>query len=328
MFKRRPTRRAGWAGLCVAAALGLALAVPSAASAGPASSTQLAAQQPATQTPVKHLVVIFQENVSFDHYFGTYPQAANPPGEPPFEARPGTPTVNGLSGELLTANPNLSNPQRLDRSQALTCDQDHDYTAEQAAADQGVMDKFVQATGGNLTLAQCLAAVGNNNPPGGPQPNFAVMDYFDGNTVTALWNYAQHFAMSDNSYGTSYGPSSPGAVNVTSGNTFGAVCGPSGAVLNSSPCSTPGDNPPSSGTPGSPAPPGSGTMFSDADPLFDVCSNGAKTGGTYSPAKDIEMGGQNVGDLLDQAGVTWGWFEGGFASPGYVPGQPSTDDLG
>src|SRR5262245_23507493 len=30
-----------------------------------------------TKTPIKHLVVIFQENVSFDHYFGTYPTAAN-----------------------------------------------------------------------------------------------------------------------------------------------------------------------------------------------------------------------------------------------------------
>ena len=28
-----------------------------------------------TATPIKHLVVIFQENVSFDHYFGTYPNA-------------------------------------------------------------------------------------------------------------------------------------------------------------------------------------------------------------------------------------------------------------
>ncbi len=28
------------------------------------------------------------------------------------------------------------------------------------------------------------------------------MGYYDGNTVTALWNYAQHFAMSDNSFGT------------------------------------------------------------------------------------------------------------------------------
>src|SRR3981189_177463 len=59
-----------------------------------------------TNTPIKHLVVIFQENVSFDHYFGTYPNALNPAGEPAFHARPGTPTVNGLSAGLLTANPN------------------------------------------------------------------------------------------------------------------------------------------------------------------------------------------------------------------------------
>ena len=36
---------------------------------------------PSTRTPIKHLVVIFQENVSFDHYFGTYPNAQNLPGE-------------------------------------------------------------------------------------------------------------------------------------------------------------------------------------------------------------------------------------------------------
>ena len=31
-------------------------------------------------TPIKHLVVLFDENVSFDHYFGTYPYAANTDG--------------------------------------------------------------------------------------------------------------------------------------------------------------------------------------------------------------------------------------------------------
>jgi phospholipase C len=111
-----------------------------------------------TYTPIKHVVVIFQENVSFDHYFGTYPNAANLPGERPFHAAPATPTVNGLSGALLTANPNLSNPQRLTPSQALTCDQDHGYTAEQNAFDHGLMDRFVQSTGHNVTLAACLAA--------------------------------------------------------------------------------------------------------------------------------------------------------------------------
>src|ERR1700689_751704 len=35
-----------------------------------------------TVTPIKHLVVIFDENRSFDHYFATYPTAKNPSGEP------------------------------------------------------------------------------------------------------------------------------------------------------------------------------------------------------------------------------------------------------
>jgi hypothetical protein len=44
----------------------------------------------ATATPIKHVVAIFQENVSFDHYFATYPNAANPSGEPAFRAARGT----------------------------------------------------------------------------------------------------------------------------------------------------------------------------------------------------------------------------------------------
>ena len=63
-------------------------------------------------TPIQHIVIIFQENVSFDHYFATYPNAMNPPGEPAFHAAPRTPNVNGLTYGLLTANPNL-NPLNL-----------------------------------------------------------------------------------------------------------------------------------------------------------------------------------------------------------------------
>ena len=110
--------------------------------AGPALSAS-----PGTTTPVEHLVVIFQENVSFDHYFATYPVALNPQGEPSFHALEDTPSVNGLGtladgmpeGLLLTNNPNANNPAngvnainpfRFDRSQASTCDQDHNYGAE------------------------------------------------------------------------------------------------------------------------------------------------------------------------------------------------------
>jgi hypothetical protein len=45
------------------------------------------------------------------------------------------------------------------------------------------------------------------------------MGYFDGNTVTALWNYAQHNAMSDNSDSTYFGPSTVGAIDLISGQT-------------------------------------------------------------------------------------------------------------
>src|SRR6201988_2529722 len=108
----------------------------------------LAGQTTDSITPIKHLVVIFQENVSFDHYFGTYPVATNPSSEPKFFAAPGTPTVNGFSNALLNFNPNLnpangagaSNPFRFDRSQAVTPDQDHDYTAEQLAFNAGLMN--------------------------------------------------------------------------------------------------------------------------------------------------------------------------------------------
>jgi phospholipase C len=103
----------------------------------------------ATATPIKHVVVIYNENVSFDHYFATYPNAANPAGEPAFTPAAGTPAVNGLSGALLTANPNLTNtangaaaanPFRLDRTQAATADQNHAYTPEQQAYDNGAAD--------------------------------------------------------------------------------------------------------------------------------------------------------------------------------------------
>src|SRR6204780_465655 len=187
-----------------------------------ASSEDVAAGQATTATPIRHLVVIFQENVSFDHYFGTYPNALNPGGEPAFHAAADTPTVNGFSNALLNNNPNLnpangagtSNPFRLDRSQASTNDQDHDYTPEQMAFDGGLMDLFPANTG-------------TAGPPPGAPPiagtTGLVMGYYDGNTVTGFWNYAQHYAMSDNSYDTNFGPSTPGAINLVSGQTNGVI---------------------------------------------------------------------------------------------------------
>jgi phospholipase C len=289
------------AGLAVGATQAGASAAPGGAgSAGvPAGSRYIT---PGTATPIKHIVVIFDENVSFDHYFGTYPYAANTDGST-FHARPGTPTVNGLytritasgpAGPLLTSNPNLDNPARLGHSQALTCDQDHAYTPEQEAVDGGKMDKFVQFTDVSTCSAPQYSAPG------------LVMDYYDGNTVTALWNYAQNYALGDNNFDTEFGPSTPGALNLVSGQTGGsyAVSPSTGAVV------------PDPGTVSSLNGSGLGTIYGDLDPAYDDCSDSSHT--TSSPVGVAT--GENIGDLLNAKGITWGWFQGGFAPTGTSSG--------
>jgi phospholipase C len=276
-------RRLGRAATVVAMAAAVSVA------AGPARVGSARADEhhdTETTTPIQHVVVIFQENVSFDHYFATYPQATNPAGEPFFEAEPKTPTVNGLSGALLIKNPNANNPAnganainpfRLDRAQVSTCDQDHSYGHEQMAFDQGLMDLFPATVGvGENTFCAAPFAYGKDKG--------LVMGYFDGNTVTAMWNYAQNFAMNDNSYGTTFGPSTAGLLNLVAGNTYPATptaSSPKVVAVSS----------------------GVGTLVGDLDPTGDLCSAIGTT---------VRMGGQNIGDLLNAKSISWGSFMGGF----------------
>src|SRR3954452_8629667 len=216
-----------------------------------------------TTTPLKHLVVLLQENVPFDRYFGVYPRALNPPGEPRFDPAPGTPAVDGLTQTLLTANPNAAAPHRLDRTQPNICGSDHGYPAEQRAVNQGRMDRFVQETG-------------NHSPTCDPTLG---MGYFDGNTVTAFWTYAQHYAINDNSFGTTYGPSHLGVLNLVSGQTHGAVASkPTRSIVDD-------------------------TMIANVEPAYEDCPHADLT---------AAMAGRNIGDLLNDRHVTWGWFSDGF----------------
>ncbi|MGH9582735.1 MAG: phospholipase C, partial [Bryobacteraceae bacterium] len=152
------------------------------------------------------------------------------------------------------------------------------YTAEQMAFHAGLMDLFPKS-------------VGRGDPPrkGAPSPldtTGLTMGYFDGNTVTALWNYAQRFTLSDNSYGTTFGPSTPGAINLVSGQTNGVI-----ETRNGKGGLADGGD-------------GSLTLISDPDPIGDVCSPPSRM--------QVAMGGKNIGNLLTNDGITWGWFMGGF----------------
>jgi phospholipase C len=270
MLKPRRARRPR-AGRAIALVAALAAAGVGGARVGRAISA------PPATTPIQHVVVIFQEDVSFDHYFATYPRAANAAGEPVWKgSRLGgyAPAVNGLSDVLVSHNPNLAAPFRFGRGESYTCGQIHEYTAEQEAADLGAMDRFVETLGDSL--ASC-ADYGRGKK--------LTMGYYDGNTVGALWSWAQHYALADNFFATTYGPSTVGALNLVSGKggpvDLQHVAGDlSGDVV---------------GT----------TVIGEPEPYWDDCSG-------RGVVDQVAIAGRNVGDLLNAAYITWGWFQGGF----------------
>jgi phospholipase C len=202
----------------------------------------------------------------------------NPNSNPNAPAAPNNNKINGAGA---------SNPFRLSPSQALTADQGHNESPEESAYNNGLMDGFP-------------AFVGTAGPPPtGIGSKALVMGYYDGNTVTAMWNYAQHFALNDNNYTTQFGPSTPGAINLISGQANGVaatlnVFDGSGNLMHSTHEAF-GD---------AAHIPSNVTEIGDGDPLQDVCSN---------PTLDqVTMAGKNIGDLLNAKGITWGSFMGGF----------------
>lgn len=289
---------------CLAALLGLT---------DPAS----VAAQTQTQTPIKHLIVIFQENNSFDHYFGTYPNT-NPSNPATFVALANTPAVNGLTPELLNNNPSGVNPFLITASTPgvvnyapfaspsttypFTCDNSNAYKAEQAAEDDSLVDHYPAQTSATGTLTETTQA---SSTPGAITTTVTAtnctanlsMGYYDGNTVTALWNYAQHYAMSDNYFATEFGVTVEGHINLISGQTHTSTQGAANSGASTA----------------------NGSIIKNLDPVaaLDDCTVVSGSGNT---GKNIYMNSLNVGDLLNKQAVTWGWFYQDFtAQAGSTP---------
>jgi len=358
-------RKGAGLGLAAAGLLGSAVAL----NGTPAAH---AADAPATTTPIKHVVVIYDENISFDHYFGTYPYAANVPGDgPAFTAMPDTlkkntitnftsnpsllagiggvvsgsaiPGANGTAG----SNPNTVAPFLVDHDHQWMCSQGHAYNAEQKAMDPNasgtpLMDQFVENTSSSPTCATSAATAPDGKTEF--QRTGLSMSYADGNTVTGLWNYAQNFAMSDNSWADNFGPSTVGALNVVAGQTGGAVLYnsptyPSGKTYDpataangdaglfktsdgSLPTVTTSATGSYTGAIGGTG--GNVNGFSFVNGTDDTDGTKATVTGDPTPAYDectdaniaVGMQGQNIGDLLTAKNITWGSFLGGFSIGG------------
>ena len=144
------------------------------------------------------------------------------------------------------------------------------------------MDKFVE----NTEPDTCTGADCRRRPG-------LVMDYYDGNTVTALWNYAQHFAMSDNSFDTDVRPVDPGRAQ--------PGLRPDPRRLRVDP-----DRAGQRRVRVVAGRHGVGTVIRDPTRLRRLLDSHA------TPDSLAVMPGTNIGDLLNAKDVTWGWFQGGF----------------
>ena len=253
------------------------------------------------------MVEIFQENVSFDHYFGTYPHAANSDGVN-FKALPHTPAVDGLppatssslppslrhSTNLLTSNPNSAPPRRLDSSAVglagnaggqLTCDQDHNYSDEQKSFDGGLMDKFVESvgTGGGNTPVRDAVQQGNGDGLLRRQHRHRALELRPAlrderqllrDHVRPLGPRRDQPRLREHRQRRhAHEANSPSVATSTSPNADLTADGKGGFSLTS-----------------------------DAQPYWDDCST----------RDAVALNGKNIGDQLNAAGLSWGWFQGGF----------------
>jgi phospholipase C len=212
-----------------------ALLMAALASALPSDAVR--AHRPGT---IEHIIVIIQENRSFDSYFGTYPHADG------FLPRPQTPVPNNLLGYPLApaTQHNELLPHRITADP--TPDVPHDQATMLEEYNGGRMDQFVQQQTS-------------------PETQSLVMGYYDYELVLHYWHYAQQYALADQYFSSVFGSSTPAALFLAAAHAaFSRNLFPEGDVCN---------------------PPNRATGLQD---------------------------GPNIGSALTAAGVSWGWYQGGF----------------
>lgn len=151
---------------------------------------------------IHHVFVIYQENRSFDSYFGTFPGADNLATA---EARAhGFREYDAIGHAWIT--PFLWNAPD-------SQDADHSRPALIAKSDHGRMDKFVDWEETNLVNAS------GANPQLARQVGLLTMAHQDCGTVPFLWMYARRFALYDHIFQAMYGPSTPGNIDLIAGQT-------------------------------------------------------------------------------------------------------------
>jgi phospholipase C len=175
----------------------------------PGTSSGAASLSP-TVRKIKHVVVIMQENRSFDHYFGTYPGAD------------GIPRKNGRFS-VCVPNPATGGCSRPHHdSDTTNHGGPHTYDASEADIDHGKMDGFVAQW--DATRRFCHEGNHASRPTcGAESARPDVMGFHDRRDIPNYWAYADNFVLQDHLFEPNLGWSQPSHLALVSG--WSALCG-------------------------------------------------------------------------------------------------------
>jgi phospholipase C len=204
--------RCAWRiGVCASLVLAAGLLMAFAAQAQAAGKRQTA---PAMKDiPIKHIIIIFQENRSFDSYFGTYPGADGIP------MRNGAPTVcnpDPVTGECV--KPYLDHND-------VNCGGPHAAEASLGVVENGKMDGFIRAVqaAGSFGLYPLAWSHDYCKHPADSKESDPVMGYHDGGDIPNYWAYAKNFVLQDHMFESVHSWSFPSHLYLVS--AWSATCG-------------------------------------------------------------------------------------------------------
>jgi phospholipase C len=247
---------------------------------------------------VKHVFVIYQENRSFDSYFGSYPGADNlaTPEAHAHGFRQYDPLGNQWVTPYRIADPDLA-------------DADHARPALITKSDGGRMDLFV-------STEEFGALARGRSRKDAQRIGLLTMGFEDCDTVPFLWKYAHGFALYDHFFQGMYGPSTPGNIDLIAAQTGQTQWARHAAE----------EDAPNDRGPGEP-------VVDDEDPAFGPYAGGApgvtQYDQTYANVFLTLSGVQSKqakkddGDIRkdvaalerrDHAAIPWGWYQEGFKS--------------
>ena len=187
------------------------------------SSEWSAADIAALREKIKYVFVIFNENRSFDHEYGSFPGAnglysdglkpRSPADTPGFVQT----YLDRVTGQLVSVQPFLVGPAQ---NASFKDSTDHSHKGLAAKIDVEVkdgvptarMDRFAE-----VEWRRYASAGGEKGEKQGTQFARLVMAHVDCDTIPFFWRYASRFTIFDNIFATEDTPSTPNAVAMIAG---------------------------------------------------------------------------------------------------------------